>query len=103
MNSDLQAISNDLAEIKSKIIYNKRVLSFDEGCKYTGFSRSYMYKLTSGGIIPYSKPNNKIIFFDRDKLDEWLLKNSTKSNEEKEVAASTHISTSILKRKGGSK
>ena len=96
MNNDLQEIATDIAEIKEALLFvlmNKKVLTFDEGCRYTGFAPSYMYKLTSAGRIPFSKPNGKTIFFDRDKLDEFLLSNSTKSNDQKEAEAATYVST----------
>ena len=53
----------------------KEVLTLDEACRYTGISRSYMYKLTSLEKIPHSKPSGKMIYFDRKKLDSWLLRN----------------------------
>jgi excisionase family DNA binding protein len=68
-------------------------LTFDAACKYLGYSKSHLYKLTSAGIIPFSKPTGKKLYFDRGKLDEWLLSNSSLSNEEKETRASTYIST----------
>ena len=43
-----------------------RVLTFEQGCNYLGYAKSYVYKLTSSGILPYSKPNGKSIFFDRE-------------------------------------
>ena len=77
----------------NQLTANKRVLNFKEACRYIGFSNSYMYKLTCAGIIPFSKPNGKTIFFDRDKLDEWLLSNSSTSLTQKEIKASTYLST----------
>ena len=71
-----------LNRIEKLLLSNKTVLSFDEACDYTGISRSYMYKLTSTGEIPNSKPNGKIIFFDKKLLDDWLLRNKRKSNTE---------------------
>ena len=53
----------------------KKVLNFKEACVFLGFSRGYLYKLTSGGTIPYSKPNGKTIYFDREKLEAWMLQN----------------------------
>jgi excisionase family DNA binding protein len=47
---------------------NKKVLSFIEGCELLGYKKSYVYKLTHSGIIPFSKPNGKKIFLDREKL-----------------------------------
>lgn len=82
-------IAEKLDRIERLIIANKKVLTFDEACEYTGISRSYLYKLTSSGVIPYSKPNGKVIFFNKEKLDKWLLKNARKSADEiKEEALS---------------
>ena len=71
----------------------KRVLNFKEACKYIGFAPSYMYKLTCDGIIPFSKPNRKTLFFDRDKLDQWLLSNPQTSQVEKEIKAAPYIAS----------
>lgn len=69
----------------------KKVLTFDEAVEYTGYSRSYLYKLTFQGIIPHSKPNGKSLFFDREKLEAWLLSNPRKSLLEKQQEAATYI------------
>lgn len=71
----------------------KRILSFEEACAYTGFAESYMYKLTSARKIPHSKPNGKKLFFDREKLDEWLLSNPIKTEKELNQEASAYVST----------
>lgn len=71
----------------------KRILSFEEACTYTGFAESYMYKLTSTRKIPHSKPNGKKIFFDREQLDKWLLGNPIVTAEELNIKASTYITT----------
>lgn len=65
----------------------KEVLTFNEACDYTGISRSYLYKLTSSGRIPHSKPNGKMLFFEKRKLVEWLLQNKRKSQDEIEAEA----------------
>lgn len=78
--------------------WTKRVLTVDEVVAYTGFKKSYLYILTSTGQIPFSKPNGKSIFFDREKIEEWLLRNPQKSKHEIEHAAMKHI-TGSQKRK----
>ena len=65
----------------------KEVLTFNEACDYTGISRRYLYKLTSSGKIPHSKPNGKMLFFEKRKLVEWLLQNKRKSEDEIEAEA----------------
>lgn len=76
-----------LDRIEKLLISNKTVLTFDEACDYTGISRSYLYKLTSSGDIPFSKPNGKIIFFSKAELDAWLLRNNRKSSDEINIDA----------------
>ena len=70
-----------------------RVLTFEQGCQYLGYAKSYVYKLTSAGILPYSKPNGKSIFFDREKLEAWMLSNASSSYAEKQVGAATYVNT----------
>ena len=72
---------------------NSKVLTFEQGCKYLGYAKSYVYKLTSAGILPYSKPNGKSIFFEREKLENWMLSNAKTSLAEKQVEAATYVTT----------
>jgi len=72
---------------------NNKVLTFEQGCQYLGYAKSYVYKLTSAGILPYSKPNGKSIFFDREKLEAWMLGNASKSQREKQIEAATYVIT----------
>lgn len=75
-------IDERLDKIEKLLLSNKKVLTFEEACDYTGISRSYLYKLTAGKKIPHSCPNGKMLFFDKDKLDSWLLQNERKSVQE---------------------
>ena len=72
---------------------NNKVLTFEQGCMYLGYAKSYVYKLTASNILPYSKPNGKSIFFDREKLESWMLSNAKKSLAEKQIEAATYVST----------
>ena len=64
-----------LLRIENLIAANKEVLTLEEACEYTGISRGYMYKLTAAEKIPHSKPSGKMIYFERSKLNAWLLRN----------------------------
>lgn len=74
-------------------LLNNKVLTFLQGCQLLGYKKSYVYKLTSSGILPYSKPNGKNIFFKKEKLEEWMLSNPKNSREENKILASTYINT----------
>jgi excisionase family DNA binding protein len=67
-----------------------RVLTFEQGCKYLGYAKSYVYKLIHNKVIPFSKPNGKI-YFDRDKLEAWMLGNPIKTNDEIAAEAATYV------------
>lgn len=75
-------ILEQLDRIEKLMRASKTVLSLEEASEYTGISRSYLYKLTARGEIPFSKPRGKMIYFSREKLDHWLLSNSRKSEKE---------------------
>jgi len=72
---------------------SKKVLTFDEAASYTGISKSCLYKMTSQKIVPHYKPNGKMIFFDREELEAYLLSVRVKPQSEIEEAASTYVVT----------
>ena len=57
----------------------KQIFNVDDLINYTGFTRSYIYKLVHKNVIPYSKPNGKILFFSKSEIDAWLLQNKSQS------------------------
>lgn len=74
MEERISQIEANLDLIKSLLLGDKKTLTLEEGCKYTGYAKSYMYKLTSGLMIPHLKRGKKV-FFDKDELDAWLRQN----------------------------
>ncbi len=84
-------LAQRLDRIERLLATQKKVLNFDEVCDYTGISKSYLYKLTSQNKIPFSKPNGKVIFFEKEELDKWLLLNRQKTIKEIEDEASNYM------------
>ncbi len=84
---DTLLILERLDRLEKLLIGSKEVLTFEEACDYTGISRSYLYKLTASGKIPHSKPNGKMLFFEKKKLVNWLLQNKRKSQQDIESEA----------------
>jgi len=89
---DLQSIDNRLRNIEALLLSQKTVLNFAEVAAYTGLSKSYLYKLTSSGGIPCFKPQGKHIYFSKQEIDQWLLKNRKVTNDEIENQAATFVS-----------
>ena len=94
----IQSIEERLANIERKLDIQaqeaKNILTLEEVAEYTHLSKSYVYKLTSKGDIPYYKPNGKQLYFKRTEIDEWLLTNRNKTNQEieREIATKSVLS-----------
>jgi excisionase family DNA binding protein len=69
----------------------KQVLNFNDTCIYLELSQSHLYKLTSTGSIPHYKPNGKKLYFKREELDTWLLRNRNNSIDEIEQEAANYL------------
>ena len=89
----MQSIEERLANSERKLDIQaqeaKNILTLEEVAEYTHLSKSYVYKLTSKGDIPYYKPNGKQLYFKRTEIDEWLLTNRNKTNQEIEREIAT--------------
>ena len=91
------AVADAVAE-RAKIC-NKTVLTTEEAAVYTGYSVSYIYKLTSAKQIPHFKPTGKACFFNREELEEWMQRNRIATVEELDARAAAYCD----KKKGGVK
>jgi len=91
-----QEVVNLGSAITKAMAFSKETLDFNETAQYINQSRSYLYKLTSQGLIPHYKPNGKKIYFKRSELDGWLLKNKVYSGDEIAEQVDNHMA-------GGSK
>lgn len=84
-------IEQRLETIERLLRGQKAVLNFEEACEFTNLSPTYMYKLTCGNKIPYFKPHGKQIYFSREELERWLMKNPVKTTEQKEQEAINYV------------
>lgn len=84
---DYLQLEERLDRIEKLLTNNKEVLTMEEACEYMGVSKSFLYKLTSRRQIPHSKPNGKMIFFEKSEVNTWLLRNlrRPKRTNKKEV------------------
>ena len=86
-------IEKRLEKIEKLLLGQKDVFTFEECCQYTGISKTYMYKLTCTNRVPHFKPHGKIIYFSKEEIDRWLLKNPIKTTEAIEQEAATYLVT----------
>ena len=60
----------------------KEVLTLEEAAVFMGISRSTLYKMTHNNVIPFYRPNGKLIYFEKSELLAWMRKNRVSTNEE---------------------
>jgi len=76
---------------KDSLLAQKRVFNLKDLMTYTGWSDKNIYRLTSLNLIPFSKPTKGSLFFDRLKIEEWLLCNNSPTNQEVEDLVKNHL------------
>ena len=69
------------------LIQQKEMLNVQELSDYIGMSTSSIYKLVYNNIIPFYKPNGKILYFDREEINAWLRQNKSQSASQIEQQA----------------
>lgn len=79
-----------LARIESLLAASKEVLTMDDMSSYTGYSKNYIYHLTSTRQIPFYKPTENKLIFKKSEIDKWLLKNRHASNDEVRARAAAY-------------
>ena len=67
----------------------KEVMSVAEAAEYTGYSKNYLYRLTSDHQIPHYKRGGKLVF-NRAELDKWLLHDRVRTDEEVKAEADNY-------------
>lgn len=88
MNANETIIIDKLNKLETLLVSSvKQILTVEDLINYTGFSRSYIYKLVHKNIIPYSKPNGKTLFFQKNEIDSFLLQNKSASVSQLEQKA----------------
>lgn len=78
----LQKLNNLEQALTNQLLFTKPVLNLREASRYMGVSESFLYKLTSARSIAHSRPNGKLIFFNREELDAWMQSNPQRTRSE---------------------
>ena len=82
IREELEVVKTNQTRLQQILLSKKTVLNIRDLCDYTGYSMSYIYKLTSQNKIPYFKPSGKMVFFEREEIDSWLLGNKQEVKEQ---------------------
>ena len=78
--SELKAfpkLLKSIEDLEKYYIGAKKCLTLQEAANYLGLQRCVLYKMTSDKTIRFFKPNGKMIYFEKDVLDDWVRQNPT--------------------------
>ncbi len=90
-----ESVIQIMTDVRNLLLHQKELFTISEVCSYTGYEKSYLYKLCSNKTIPhYKSPGGKTLFFDKAEIIAWLKKNPVKTQEEIKKQANT-LSKSI--------
>ena len=80
-----------VAELENLVLHSNNVLSFEEASRFLNLSKSYLYKLTSGNLIPHYKPQGKMLYFEKTELEAWLRQNPIRTQAQTEAEAQKYV------------
>lgn len=80
-------IENSLSKLSIAV---KTILSVEEASEFIGMKTSYLYKLTSDKKIRFFKPQGKLIYFKKEDLEAFLLRNVSETVYEEESQSLQH-------------
>ena len=86
-----KSIEMRVAELENLVLHSKNVLSFEEASRFLNSSKSYLYKLTSGNLIPHYKPQGKMLYFEKTELEAWLRQNPIRTQAQTEAEAQKYV------------
>ena len=90
----LTSIFETLCDIKKATLLGvKEVLNVDEAVMFTGYSKQQLYKLAQHRLIPhYRSSGGKLIFFNKEELNKWMMSVKVSTIEELDKEATKRIS-----------
>ncbi|MCD8033671.1 MAG: helix-turn-helix domain-containing protein [Alistipes sp.] len=86
-----KSIEMRVTELENLVLHSKNVLSFEEASRFLNLSKSYLYKLTSGNLIPHYKPQGKMLYFEKTELEAWLRQNPIRTQAQTEAEAQKYV------------
>ncbi len=78
-NENLQ---HRLQVVENILFAGKEVLTLEEAALFLGMTKSAMYKMTHRQVIPFYRPNGKMVYFEKSELLAWLRQNRIASQAE---------------------
>lgn len=77
-------------EVRKVLDEKKDLMKIDEAAEFLGLSKSYLYKKTMTGEIPFYRPLGKVMYFEKSALAEWIRSHPSRTNQDLSAAATQY-------------
>ena len=95
---EFKQLTEQLERIERGVLLgSKEVLTIDECAMLTGMTVGNLYRMTSSRAIPFYKPQGGKVYFRKEEIERWMLRNRQATIDEVESEAATHV---FFKKKG---
>ena len=64
---------------------SKEIMNLKEACEYTGLSKVTMLRAVRAKEVKHYRKTNKLIFFTKNDVDNWLLANPVEAEKPTEA------------------
>ena len=87
LTKQVAELTRKVDAITSVFCQAKEILTLEEAAVFLGISKSCLYKMTHNQVVPFYKPNNKLVYFERSELTKWIRSCRVASMEQIESEA----------------
>lgn len=90
LHQQVEELKERMKAMENILDNGKEILTVEEAAKFMGIARSSLYKMTSDQLIPFYRPNGKMIYFEKSEILAWIRRNHQSSKAEIQEAAIMH-------------
>lgn len=92
----VENLQKEVEKLKSLLYAAKEVLNLEEAAVFLGISKSSLYKMTHNQVVPFYKPNNKMVYFEKSELLKWLRQNPVASKTQISEEAQAYLRNAAI-------
>lgn len=97
LQEKIEKLTARVESLENVLYESKQLLTTEDAAILLGMSRSSIYKMTHEGVIPFYKPNGKVVYFEKEELLKWMRSCRVASEKEIEEAAKLKIQELAMK------
>ena len=83
-------------EVRKALDQKKDLMKIEEASEFLGLSKSYIYKKTMTGEIPFYRPLGKVLYFEKTALVDWIRSHPSRPKQELDTAAAQYVDSRPL-------